>query len=35
MLWLVLPLAERLPPQQRAARLSAFGMADAEPAGLS
>ena len=29
----VLPLAERLPPRQRAALLSAFGMADAEPAG--
>lgn len=30
----VLPLAERLPPRQRAALLSAFGMADGEPAGL-
>lgn len=30
----VLPLAEQLPPRQRAALLSAFGMADAEPAGL-
>lgn len=29
----VLPLAERLPPLQRAGLLSAFGMADAEPAG--
>ena len=29
----VLSLAERLPPRQRAALLSAFGMADAEPAG--
>jgi DNA-binding CsgD family transcriptional regulator len=29
----VLPLAERLPPRQRSALLSAFGMADAEPAG--
>ena len=29
----VLPLAERLPPPQRAGLLSAFGMADAEPAG--
>ena len=29
----VLPVAERLPPRQRAALLSAFGMADAEPAG--
>ena len=29
----VLPLAERLPPRQRAGLLSAFGMADAEPAG--
>jgi hypothetical protein len=29
----ILPLAERLPPPQRAGLLSAFGMADAEPAG--
>jgi DNA-binding CsgD family transcriptional regulator len=29
----VLPLAERLPPRLRMARLSAFGLADAEPAG--
>jgi tetratricopeptide (TPR) repeat protein len=28
----VLPLAERLPPRQRTGLLSAFGMADAEPA---
>ena len=28
----VLPLAEQLPPRQRAALLSAFGIADAEPA---
>jgi DNA-binding CsgD family transcriptional regulator len=28
----VLPLAEQLPPRQRAALLSAFGMADVEPA---
>ena len=30
----VLALAERLPPRQRTALLSAFGRADAEPAGL-
>ena len=29
----VLPLAERLPPRLRSALLSAFGLADAEPAG--
>ena len=31
----ILPLAERLPPPQRAGLLSAFGMAEAEPAGRS
>src|SRR5580704_14472164 len=29
----ILPLAGRLPPRQRAALLSAFGMADTEPSG--